>query len=1053
MDRDRRLARAGRAWFGIKAKDGVRARLSWRTLGILYLVATGLACQLAPVSELARSLLSLPAAVLLPLQIGGLCLEATRALARDLPRARHPIARGLLGWWTGLVALAGVANGLQHLGLAAILRTLPWIALGVAAADALYRLARGQQGWGVAPHALLNELRHEGSAVVALALGSASLWIYKRQYPFPHFMRNSFTLANMVYQPVVRLLRDGYLTFEPSHKAGSYLLVWLPSALYKVDPLAMAWSLPILQVAAFALGLYLWAREVSGSRLLAALAPLFGGFLLSAGPLFETTPVVFRSNSVQLALLPLTLWALQRYTERRPSGRGLALPALLAAAGIAAWFAVVHSDKLFWSARLQALHPGQDPVRLLHMYGVQWSARTTAVIGWLALPTAFLVRSLLGRDHPHRELIPAFALLTAFQFQLHAWEAPIFLGIAWAYLLAWYALERRALWPIVYGVLACLVLLVLLQWVGVLAFHGTGPLFRAFFYWVSTSPETPRAIDLVETLRNAHAPLTLGLWALGTAGILAQRKKAGLLVTSMAALGLLVYFAPEPNGVRAYKVVLPFAAYALAWVVAQTYQALAGSPRKVIRPLALLAFAAALAWVGWELVEPYQRYYSRSVPGQPYALYMADYEQLTLDWLRAHAPENARLISDPHSTHLFSELTNSIDPLEHAMTTTEMSSFGQRQVREIKNEVFGAENSGAAQRALRDLAGYTLSFRNRDYAQKSGRDTSEPTTLILLSGKTSRWIADHDIEAIYDPVVEPIDAAHLAPFDDLRTFRLRYQVGQQMMVYEARRLEPRELGTALDWVGQGNERWFEGQEEAAMVLYKRALERDPKEVEAHVALGEVYRQRGEWAAAIQMLEEAVRLAPSEDDLSRALGDTYLIHGEPLQAVEAYRRALELAPDRLALHARIGDAYLAQGDVHAACQAYRASVRSPYGQAETLARLGDLYSDKRLAEAAERAYREALNMNPRLTVAYQGLGRLYRAAGRRDQAIDAYETLTELDPHQAIWYEELGLLHVEQGRPDAALALYERASRRHPRSKELHLALGRLYQSLAREGGQ
>ena len=98
----------------------------------------------------------------------------------------------------------------------------------------------------------------------------------------------------------------------------------------------------------------------------------------SAGPLFETSPVVFRSNSVQLALLPMTLLVLHRYAARKPSGKGLLLPLGLAAAGMVCTFAVAHSDKLYWIRHLRGLYPQQDPVRLLHLYGVEWSARTAS---------------------------------------------------------------------------------------------------------------------------------------------------------------------------------------------------------------------------------------------------------------------------------------------------------------------------------------------------------------------------------------------------------------------------------------------------------------------------------------------------------------------------------------------------------------------------------------------------------------------------------------------------------------------------------------------------
>jgi tetratricopeptide (TPR) repeat protein len=995
--------------------------------------------------------LALPSVVVLPAQFGDLLLKSARKWVPDLPTARDVLVRGLVCWWMGLVALAALSNALQHLRFFSFLKVLPWLVLGGLAVNLLYDLVRGSWAWPDLV-AVRETLDREWSLFVALLLGFVPLSIHKRAFPFPLFMRNSFTLANMVYQPVERLLRDGYLTFEPSHKAGSYLLVFIPSALSNVDPLAMAWSLPILQVAAFALGLYLWAFEVSRSRLLATLVPLFGGFVLSAGPLFETTPVIFRSNSVQLVLLPWMLWLLHKYVGRRSQAKGLFWPLSLSAAGVVGAFAVVHSDKLFWPGRLQALYPGEDLVRLLHLYGVGWSARTTAVLGWLALPLVWGVRHLLGRGHLHRDLLLLFALLIAFQFQLHAWEAPIFLGIVWAYLVASYVLSRRSLYPLVYLVVFGLWLFWFVQWTGWVTLSGESPFFSLLFFWVSHTPDTPRVRDLVDVIRNAHALVVLSLWGLGTLGLLALRGKAELLIVLMSTVGLAIYFAPEPNGVRAYKVLIPFVAYALAWIVAQTGRSIPRWSSKVARSLAWVVFAVALVWVIRELMLPFRRYYERSLPGQRYALYLSDDEQLALDWLRKHLPDNARLVSDPHSMHLFSELTNSIDLLEHAMTTTEMSSVGQQQVSEIKQNVFLAETSHAAHQALYGLAKEELSFRNRDYARRWGAE-EDPTLLVLISGKTSQWIDRPDIDALFDPVLEAVAPAYLNPFLDLRYFRLRYQIDRHMWIFEARGLRTSQDNTALYWVAQGNERWFTGRQYEAIALYEKALQLDAQESQAHIALGEAYRQLGDWDAAIERFEQASVYAPEDADLYRVLGDLYLAQRRLRDAVDAYTRAIQRDPDNPALHARLGDAYLAQRDLASARQAYAQSARSPYGAAEVLVALGDLYSDKGLSEDAEGAYRDALDIEPELDIAYQGLAGLYRAQGRMNEAADAYKTLIDLDPYQVLWYAELQRIYVEQERSQAAVALYENAIKRYPWEKQFHLALGDLYLSLAKAEGR
>ena len=412
--------------------------------------------------------------------------------------------------------------------------------------------------------------------------------------------------------------------------------------------------------------------------------------------------------------------------------------------------------------------------------------------------------------------------------------------------------------------------------------------------------------------------------------------------------------------------------------------------------------------------------------------------------------DDVQMISDPHSMHVFNELTNSIDLLEHAMTITEMSSIGQQQVEEIKQGVFLAENSKAAYDALRGLLEYELPFHNREYASLRNKDAHEPSLLVILSGKTSRWIESDSSDTILDPVMEDVNPAHLDNLDDLRYFRLLYQIDQRLLVFAVRESEGPQPDTAQYRVVQGNDLWFQGSRDKAIALYQEALQLDPQEPEAYIALGEAYREKGKWAQSARMLEQAIRYAPEDADLYRVLGDLYIVQNKASEATQAYAHAIRLSPNNPDLHTRLGDAYLVQGDGDSAANEYARSVQSPYGPAASLVALGDLYTDKGLPERAEKTYLEALALEPDLASAYAGLANLYRAQDKAQEAQAAYETLIEVDPRQLQWYADLADVYLGQGRADAAISLYKTGVKRYPRSKDLYVALGELYLSLARE---
>jgi len=83
----------------------------------------------------------------------------------------------------------------------------------------------------------------------------------------------------------------------------------------------------------------------------------------------------------------------------------------------------------------------------------------------------------------------------------------------------------------------------------------------------------------------------------------------------------------------------------------------------------------------------------------------------------------------------------------------------------------------------------------------------------------------------------------------------------------------------------------------AMDSYKKALEIQPRYLQAHKGLGLAYMETGDYSAAISSLEKAVecnpRYAPSYYDLGRAYaGSKY----NTTKAISAFKKVVELAPE-------------------------------------------------------------------------------------------------------------------------------------------------------------
>ena len=182
-----------------------------------------------------------------------------------------------------------------------------------------------------------------------------------------------------------------------------------------------------------------------------------------------------------------------------------------------------------------------------------------------------------------------------------------------------------------------------------------------------------------------------------------------------------------------------------------------------------------------------------------------------------------------------------------------------------------------------------------------------------------------------------------------------------------------------------------GEREAAASSARRAVERDPGDVEAWNLLG-------------------ISLEAVEPDAARA----------------AWGKAVALAPREPEAHFRIGDFERRRGDHEAAIAAYRAALATGSRHPVLLNNLGlSLQAQGRLDEAA-RSFDEAVKVEPTLAQGHANLGDILRLQHRFADALAAYTRALELSPRVAQLWLNLGVCQHRSGAFDAARESFERA---------------------------
>ena len=179
---------------------------------------------------------------------------------------------------------------------------------------------------------------------------------------------------------------------------------------------------------------------------------------------------------------------------------------------------------------------------------------------------------------------------------------------------------------------------------------------------------------------------------------------------------------------------------------------------------------------------------------------------------------------------------------------------------------------------------------------------------------------------------------------------------------------------------------------------RRAIEIDPGEAQAYVALSIVYQLEGLFDAAESMSDESMRLAPEDPWVlqirARFLMDRY---GEFRQGEELARRAVEIDPDHFPAWFQLGWAQ---------------------------------YELERLTVAAE-SFRHSTQLRPDFGAGHLGLGMVLNAEGSFDEARRSFDRALEIDPDsvQALFLQ--GLSYHYLGDPSAAQRNFRSLIERNP----------------------
>jgi tetratricopeptide (TPR) repeat protein len=251
---------------------------------------------------------------------------------------------------------------------------------------------------------------------------------------------------------------------------------------------------------------------------------------------------------------------------------------------------------------------------------------------------------------------------------------------------------------------------------------------------------------------------------------------------------------------------------------------------------------------------------------------------------------------------------------------------------------------------------------------------------------------------------------------------LRIYDGHQGGLAIARATDAIAIGDRADdaWVTLGVVRQKEGEDEAALAAFLRAIAENPRNADAHRWAAVVYADRGDLENEYRLARAAHDIEPDDPAYAIPLAEILAERlGDYRTALGIMTKVLASGAPTPALLDRLGYLHGLVGDVDEAIRFLQQAVAADPRQPAHLRNLAWVLGVQGREDEAIATLRRALTIDPRKTETREQLAIAYRESGRYDEAIPELERVYREDPARRAYLPELCIsLHLA-ARFDAA----------------------------------
>ena len=635
--------------------------LEW---GLFLYVVIGFAIShLLPIPEVIKSLLSLPAWLIIPYFFGSCFRLALRRFRID---SFMGFDGSLFSLLFGIYALIVFSFLLDLLGLSVILVSLYLVLLGVAFIYLMYKTLRNVEDDFPLNAKLIKT--YMPIFIFCILVSMIPAVIRVSASPFPYGTIEVISIPFVQYQPALRFMEFGYLQIPRIY---DFVSIGFTSQLFKVDPLSFIWATPFLLMAIFSVGLYLFSYSITKNKGFALLTVFIGSFLNLY--VFRDVPLLFHASIFLYIFLPYILYlSYKNIGKKEYRLRDVIIALILLTLVVIFYIYLIESNVWSMFVPESFAYPSAWQSYVWLPIVVVSSAPVLFIVCYLS--KVFIKNNFLADN----ALILMFAPFFCLAFQNSESYALIF--FIFAFILIFFIAKNKKMRWLLYIFIAFVLGFVLFQHY-ISAISTFNPISSVILPQYAIPNVYSFSLRFSWIFEYNLSLILIGLLIVGVAVSLFSKKKEDVFIISVFLLALFLYLFPETYAYRFFKELTISMAFIISIGVWRIFHALVDSKKKystfIFSVLIIILLLPSL------IAPVYQRYY-QSTLGQSI---VSDYEYSASTWLRTHTPENAILISDFETMQLLGPLSNKMLPVQRYMVAEGLGKEDTQTLWYIKNLV------------------------------------------------------------------------------------------------------------------------------------------------------------------------------------------------------------------------------------------------------------------------------------------------------------------------------------------------------------------------------